>query len=121
MMTEEQIVARLLAGRLDKGGSRKMFTKEQRDRMRQELLASFRPAKTASEKAERRWHKNRPILAVIADTLVQTEALLAHIKRGVYAPSDLRAEYEPLVRELNHRTQDQLNALSACSKLKSLE
>jgi hypothetical protein len=121
MMTEEQIVARLLAARLDKGGSQPMFTKEQKERMRQELLASFRPAQTASERAERRWHKDRPILAVIADTLAQTEALLAHIKRGVYAPSDCRAEYEPLVRELNHRTQEQLTALSACAKLRSLE
>jgi hypothetical protein len=98
-----------------------MFTKEERDRMRQELMASFRPVQTASERAERRWRKDRPILAVIADTLVQTEALCACIRRGVYAPSNCKAEYEPLVRELNHRTQDQLKALSACAKLMALE
>jgi hypothetical protein len=98
-----------------------MFTKEEKDRMRQELLESFRPAKTASERAERRWHKDRPILAVIADTLVQTEALCACIRRGVYAPPDCKAEYEPLVRELNHRTQDQLKSLSACLALEALE
>ena len=112
MMTEDQIVARLLASK---------FPKEERERMRQELLASFRPAKTASEKADRRWHKDRPILAVIADTLTQTEALFARIKRGVYAQSNCKAEYEPLVRELNHRTRDQLAALSACAKLEALE
>jgi hypothetical protein len=101
MMTEEQIVARLLAGRLDKPPAPK-------------------PPKPPEEKAQERWSKPRSIHSVIADTLAHTQALLTRLEAGVYAPTDKRS-YEVVVRDLYLQTQKQLAALSACSKLKSLE
>jgi hypothetical protein len=93
MMTEEQIVARLLAGRLDKP--------------RQS------PPKLAAALAAERWNKPRPIVAVIADTLTHTQALLTRFEAGVYAPTDKRrADYEWAIRDLYLQTQKQLAALS---------
>jgi hypothetical protein len=100
MMTEEQIVARLLAGRLDKPPAPK-------------------PPKP-EVKAQERWSKPRSIHSVIADTLAHTQALLTRLEAGVCAPADKRS-YEVAVRDLYLQTQKQLTALSACSKLKSLE
>jgi hypothetical protein len=80
------------------------------------------PPKPAAVKAEERWHRERSVLAVIADTLVHTQALLARLEGGVTAPNDSRrAHYETAVRDLYLQTQRQLTALAACAKLKALE
>jgi hypothetical protein len=57
-----------------------MFTKEEKDRMRQELLASFRPQPpppkpTPTEKAQDRFFAPKPREAIAAQAAVSAEAL----------------------------------------------
>jgi len=99
-----------------------MFTKEEKDRMRQELLASFRPARTLSERVERRWHGKRPIHAIAADLIAQNRALLARLEDGVYAKViQPKERYKAALASLHQRTKDQLQELETFSKLEWME
>lgn len=64
------------------------------------------------DKARRRWHK--PLPAIIADTIANSEALLTRLERGVHCP-DLGGKpyYENCLTEVCKRTREQLAALDA--------
>jgi hypothetical protein len=99
-----------------------MFTKEEKDRMRQELLASFRPATTASERAERRWYGKRSMHAVATDLIAQNRVLLARLEDGVYAKIiQPKERYKSALANLHQRTKDQLKELEEFSKLEWME
>jgi hypothetical protein len=63
-------------------------------------------------KARRRWHK--PLRAIIADAIANSEALLARLERGVHCPDlDGKPYYENCLTEVCKRTREQLATLEA--------
>jgi hypothetical protein len=89
---------------------------ERRKRIVEEAVAK-EIAQSPTVKAQQHWRKPHPIQAVIAELITQNRALLTRIETGVY----VGARYEELVRDLYRQTKDQLQTLSACAKLKTLE
>jgi hypothetical protein len=93
-----------------------MFTKEEKDRMRQELLASFRPQSpppkpTPAMKAEERW-ATKPTEVVIQDATRGNDALARRmeVERRELAQENLRARYQ---RQLDRWWQSKLDAEAA--------
>jgi hypothetical protein len=92
-----------------------MFTKEEKDRMRQELLASFRPQPpppkpTPAMKAEERFVETKqPTVAVIDAATRGNDALARRMEaeRKELAQENLRARYQ---RELDRWWQSKLDA-----------
>ena len=92
-----------------------MFTKEEKDRMRQELLASFRPQPpppkpTSAEKAQERFVETKqPTVAVIDAATRGNDALARRMEaeRKELAQENLRARYQ---RELDRWWQSKLDA-----------
>jgi hypothetical protein len=95
-----------------------MFTKEEKDRMRQELLASFRPQPpppkpTSAEKAQERFVETKqPTVAVIDAATRGNDALARRMEaeRKELAQEDLRARYQ---RQLDRWWQSKLDAEAA--------
>jgi hypothetical protein len=64
------------------------------------------------EVVKRRWRK--PLSAMIADTVANSEALLARLERGLYCPDEEgKAYYKECLIEVCKRTREQLAALEA--------
>src|SRR5215469_12357263 len=66
--------------------------------------------------ARQRWRK--PLPAIIADAIVNCEAVLARLQRGMHVPDiENRPRYERIFKQLSQRTRDQLAALQAFSEV----
>jgi hypothetical protein len=110
MMTEEQIVARLLAGRLDKPPKPKPNPPE--------LVAPLSgPSYGPYSVARRRWRK--PLPAIIADALANNRAIIDRFKLGVTPPDppEKRSHYQEVFDALCQTTDAQIAALEAFSKI----
>jgi hypothetical protein len=66
--------------------------------------------------ARRRWHK--PLGAIVADAVANSQALLTRLERGVYC-TDLEGKpyYQNCLTEVCKRTRQQLEALEAFSAI----
>jgi hypothetical protein len=78
-----------------------MFTKEERDRMRQELLASFRPQPpppkpTPAEKAQERFSQPQPREAVAQQAAASAERLAEVMREDTYEARRRRQEAREL-------------------------
>jgi hypothetical protein len=63
-------------------------------------------------------YRERPLHAVLCESLKQTKELLNRLARGVYVPRDAQRE---VVRLLYVATRNQVKALAACLELEGLE
>jgi hypothetical protein len=78
-----------------------MFTKEEKDRMRQELLASFRPQPpppkpTSAEKAQERFFAPKPREAIAQQAAASAEALAKAVQQDTYEARRRRQEAREL-------------------------
>jgi hypothetical protein len=77
-----------------------------------------RPSYGPYSKARRKWRK--PLAAVVADVMINSQALLARLERGMYAfPPNIenKPHYQEVYNQLCWRTQEQLKALEAFSQV----
>jgi hypothetical protein len=74
------------------------------------------PSYGAYNVVKRRWRK--PLPAIIADALANSQAVLARLNRGMYAPDfEREAHYREIYDDLCCTTRQQLEALKAFSQI----
>jgi len=74
------------------------------------------PSYGAYNVVKRNWRK--PLPAVIADALANSQALLARLDRGMFAPDyEREAYYKAMFDELYQRTRDQIKTLERFSQI----
>jgi hypothetical protein len=92
-------------------------TQRIRDPAEGEVIAPLcGPSYGAYNVIKRKWRK--PLPAVIADALANSQALLARLERGMFAPDfEREVYYKAMFDELHQRTRDQIKTLQKFSQI----